>query len=234
MVKESLFKMTYGLYVVSSKNGNKLNGYISNTVFQVTSEPVQMAVVCSKDNFTADMIVQSKVFSISALRKDTKTQLIGTFGYKSGRTLDKFPGFNYKNGRTGVPILLEDTIAWFECELIQTIDAGSHLIFIGTVIDGDLTDASGEPLTYSYYRDVKKGKAPKNAPTYIDIAKIEANLVATGDKYVCPACGYIYDPQVGDPVAGIPAGARFEDLPDSWGCPVCGTEKADFIKKEND
>lgn len=228
---DDLFKITYGLYVVSSVNGRKENGYISNTVFQVTSKPVQLAVACSKNNFTAELIIQSKLFSISALEKNTKSELIATFGYKSGVNTDKFLNVKYKKGKTGVPILLEDTLAWFECELTQTIDIDSHLIFIGKLIDSDILDNVFEPLTYTYYRDVKKGKAPKNAPTYVEMESTSKDLT-NKELYYCPTCGYIYDQDKGDPDGGIAPGTKFEDIADNWVCPVCGTEKADFIKKE--
>lgn len=231
---EAYFKITYGLYVVSSRLDNKLNGFISNTVFQVTAEPAQFAIACSKNNFTADMIKQSNVFALSALQKETRADIIGAFGYRSGKDIDKFVNFNYKIGKTGAPILLDDSIAWFECEVSQTVDMGSHILFIGKVIDGDLIDAAGEPLTYAWYRDVKKGKAPKNAPTFIDANKLkeqaQANLT---QKYTCNACGHIYDPALGDPEHGIPAGTRFEDLPENWVCPLCGAEKTEFSRVEN-
>jgi flavin reductase (DIM6/NTAB) family NADH-FMN oxidoreductase RutF len=229
---EAYFKISYGLYVVGSVNGTKLNGYVSNTVFQVTSEPARFAIACSKNNFTAEMISQSGVFSVSVLQKEARADLIGTFGYKSGKDTEKFSAFKYRLGKTGAPILVDDTLAWFECEVIQTIDTGSHILFIGNVVDGDLLNAAGEPLTYAYYREVKKGKAPKNAPTYIDVEKLKNQVPADKmEKYYCTTCGYIYDPTLGDPEHGIPAGTSFEDLPETWVCPVCGTEKADFAKK---
>ncbi len=230
---EAYFRISYGLYVVSSVMDNKLNGYVSNTVFQVTAEPARFAIACSKNNYTAEMIQHSRVFSISVLKKETRPDILGTFGYKSGRDTDKFTGFSYKKGTTGVPILIDDTLAWFECKVIQTVDTGTHLLFIGDVVDGDLLNSEEEPLTYAYYREVKKGKAPKNAPTYIDAEKLKEQVtLVPSDKYYCTACGYVYDPAQGDPEHGIPAGTRFEDLPETWVCPVCGTEKIDFAKKE--
>jgi flavin reductase (DIM6/NTAB) family NADH-FMN oxidoreductase RutF/rubredoxin len=229
---EAYFKLTYGLYVVSSVMDNKLNGYISNTVFQVTAEPARFAVACSKNNYTAGMIQHSHVFGVSVLQQETRADIIGTFGYKSGKDIQKFSNFQYRTGKTGAPILLDDSLAWFECEVVQTIDTGTHLLFIGNVVDGDLLSADGDPLTYAYYRAVKKGKAPKNAPTYIDAEKLKQKTPAEGaQKYQCTCCGHIYDPEVGDPEHGIPPGTRFEDLPDDWVCPVCGAEKVDFVKK---
>jgi flavin reductase (DIM6/NTAB) family NADH-FMN oxidoreductase RutF/rubredoxin len=230
---EAYFKISYGLYVVGSVMDNKLNGYVSNTVFQVTAEPARFAIACSKNNYTAEMIQHSRVFSISVLKKETRPDILGTFGYKSGRDADKFSGYNFKKGTTGAPVLLDDTLAWFECKVIQMVDTGTHLLFIGDVVDGDLLNASDEPLTYAYYREVKKGKTPKNAPTYINAEEMkeQANS-APSDKYYCTVCGYVYDPAQGDPEHGIPAGTRFEDLPETWTCPVCGAEKIDFAIKE--
>jgi flavin reductase (DIM6/NTAB) family NADH-FMN oxidoreductase RutF/rubredoxin len=230
---EAFFKITYGLYVVSSVNGGKQNGYISNTVFQVTSDPAQFAIACSKNNYTAGMIAESRVFSISVLAQDTRTDIIGTFGYKTGKDMDKFLNLNYKIGKTGSPILLDDTLSWFECEVIQTVDMGTHFLFIGKVVDGDLIDGAGIPLTYAYYREIKKGKAPKNAPTYIDPGKLKNQaLEVLSGIYYCTACGHIYNPEIGDTDSGVAPGTRFEDIPDTWVCPVCGAGKADFAKKD--
>jgi len=227
---EAFFKISYGLYAVCSKSGSKLNGYISNTVFQVTAEPAQFAISCSKNNFSADLISESKAFSISVLEKDTGPDIIGTFGYRSGKDTDKFKDLKYKTGTTGSPILLNNTIAWFECKLINSFDMGSHILFIGELVDHDLCMSDKDPLTYAYYREFKKGKAPKNAPTYIDENKAKAKPSSEKTvKYYCPACGYVYDPEVGDPDSGIAPGTRFEDIPGDWVCPTCGTEKGDFV-----
>jgi flavin reductase (DIM6/NTAB) family NADH-FMN oxidoreductase RutF len=228
---EAYFKVTYGLYVIGAAAENKLNGYVSNTVFQVTAEPARFAIACSKNNYTAELIRKSGAFSASVLQKETRAEIIGMFGYRSGKDINKFQAYKYITGKTGAPVLVEDTLAWFECEVDQTIDTGSHWLFIGNVIDGELLIPLGEPLTYAYYREVKKGKAPKNAPTFIDPEKLK-KPVPEADKYYCTACGYVYDPAIGDPENGFPAGTRFEDLPDTWVCPVCGTPKEDFAKKE--
>lgn len=231
---EALFKVSYGLYIVCAGDEKSCNGFISNAVFQVTSEPPQFALCCNKDNYTVDFIKKYKNYSVSILKQDASSELIGKFGYKSGRVFDKFRGTLKASGKTGTPVVLEDTIAWIECKLVQTFDVGTHLIFIGELIHAELLDKDAEPLTYTYYRKVKKGVAPKNAPTYIDRSKL-LNKPNAGKlaRYQCPACGYIYDPVKGDPDSGIKPGTSFEDLPNGWVCPLCGTEKADFIKLEN-
>jgi flavin reductase (DIM6/NTAB) family NADH-FMN oxidoreductase RutF/rubredoxin len=228
-----LFKITYGLYVVSTKSGDKMNGFISNTVFQVTAEPAQIAVVCSKNNYTAHLISESKILSISVLQKETSSETIRTFGYQSGKDVDKFAGVNYKIGKTGVPILTKDTIAWIECTVEQTLDVGTHIIFITKIVDGEIIDNSQEPLTYAYYHDVKKGKAPKNSPTYINPELIEHTLHALpSEKYKCSVCGYIYDPDNGDEANDIHPGIAFDELPDNYVCPICGADKNFFNKEE--
>jgi flavin reductase (DIM6/NTAB) family NADH-FMN oxidoreductase RutF/rubredoxin len=233
MNPEIFYRISYGLYVVSSTDGKKGNGYVANTVFQVTSKPARFAVACNKENYTCGLISQSQAFAISILKQETKSELIGMFGYKSGRTTDKFASAQYCTGQTGVPILLEDTLAWLECKVVQTVDTGTHMLFVGEVIDGDMLNNSDLPLTYAYYHDVKKGKSPKNAPTYIEPEKIEAASITpvSFGKYVCSSCGHVYDPTEGDPDAGIPAGTRFEDLPEDWVCPVCGAAKSEFVKE---
>jgi rubredoxin len=116
--------------------------------------------------------------------------------------------------------------------VVQTIDVGSHLLFIGEIVDSELLKTDEEPLTYAYYHEVKKGKAPKNAPTYIDAEKLKQQVRSSlPDKYYCTTCGFVYDPAIGDPEHDIPAGTRFEDLPKNWVCPVCGAVKADFARK---
>jgi flavin reductase (DIM6/NTAB) family NADH-FMN oxidoreductase RutF/rubredoxin len=229
-----LFKITYGLYVISTKNGNKMNGFISNTVSQVTADPAQIAVTCSKNNFTAGMISESKILSISVLIKETSSAIIGTFGYHSGKDIDKFSGVNYKIGKTGAPILTDDTLAWIECTVEQTFDVGTHIIFIAKIVDGEILDNSKEPLTYAYYREIKKGKAPKNAPTYINPEILEHKQQSvTTEKYKCSVCGYIYDPDNGDDANDIHPGIAFADLPDNYVCPLCGADKSFFTITED-
>jgi flavin reductase (DIM6/NTAB) family NADH-FMN oxidoreductase RutF/rubredoxin len=225
---EAYFKITYGLFVVSSGNEGEKNAFIANTAFQVTAEPPQFAIACSKNNASCELIQRSNVYAISILQRDTKPEIMGTFGYKSGVAVDKFKNFHYKIGQTGVPILLDDVVAYFECEVVQSLDVGSHILFIGKVVDGDLLMPDKEPLTYTYYREVKKGMSPKNSPTYIDRKKLEESKKKNYDKYQCFTCGYIYDPEDGDQLGGIKPGTLFSDLPDDWICPVCGTPKTDF------
>ncbi len=228
---EALFKISYGLYIVSSGNEENGNGFISNTFFQVTSEPAKFASCCNKDNHTAELIKKTGAFSASILSTNTEPAIITKFGYKSGRDINKFEGLQLIYGETGVPIVLNDCIAYMECKLLETIDMGSHYMFIGELVQAKIIDESLEPITYAYFRKVRKGSAPKNAPTYVDRSKLIKKPVSSSfNKYKCLACGYVYDEELGDPENNISPGTKFEDLPESWVCPVCGTEKEDFVK----
>ena len=230
---EALFKISYGLYIVCSGDENRGNGFISNTIFQVTAEPPQFGACCSKDNFTASLIREYSCFSVSVLHTDTPPDIFGRFGYKSGKDTDKLEGMQLQYGETGAPIVLNEAIAYFECRVVQTIDLGTHWLFIAELVQAKVLDDTKDPITYLHYRQVRKGVAPKNAPTYIDKSKLEKKDTGSGFKqYKCTACGHIYDEAIGDPDNGYKAGTRFEDLPDNWVCPVCGAEKEDFIENQ--
>jgi flavin reductase (DIM6/NTAB) family NADH-FMN oxidoreductase RutF/rubredoxin len=219
----ALFKVSYGLYIVCAGSKENGNGYISNTVFQVTSEPPRFATCCNKDNHTVGLIQSSGVFSVSVLQIDAGVRTIGAFGYKSGKDTDKLKEMDVRYGETGVPIVLNDAIAFLEFKVVETIDVGTHLMFIGELVHSEVLDDNTDALTYEHYRKEKKGVAPKNAPTYIDKSKLEkAAGGETFAKYECPACGYIYDEEK--------EGVKFDDLRDDWECPVCGEEKSEFIK----
>jgi len=226
MDKKALFHISYGLYVVTSVKGNEKNGFIGNTVFQITSKPARMALGVSVDNYTHDFIKESKSFAVSIINQEVDTNLIKTFGYMSGKDVDKFAEIEWKESENGLPLICKDINATFECKVVEEVNFGSHTIFVGEVISEEVIDDSIPVLTYEYYRNVLKGKAPKNAPTYTE----DSTPTAPNDdpKYVCGVCGYEYDPAAGDPDHGIEPGTKFEDIPDDWVCPLCGSPKAVF------
>ncbi len=237
MNPEIFYSLSYGLYLVTARYAEKKNGYVANTVFQVTAEPAQVAISCNKDNLTASMIAGSGYFGVSVLAQDASKTLIGRFGYRSGKEIDKFEETAFIETPENIPVVTEDCVAWFTCKVVQTVDTGSHLLFIGEILTGDVIDAHQQPLTYDYYRKNRHGRSPKNAPTYIkpekenevvEIQKEQASKTVAGQKWICTVCDHIYDPAEGDPEAGVAPGTPFESLPDNWVCPVCGAEKADF------
>jgi len=223
---KALYKLGYGLYVVTSQKGERLNGQIANTVFQVTSEPPTIAVSINRNNLTWEYITESKVFAVSVLCQDTPLSFIGHFGFKSGRDIDKFEGVNYKAGDTGAPVVLENAVAYLEARVTQQMEVGTHTIFIGEVVNAEIV-ADKACMTYDYYHQIKGGATPKAAATYI-AEKKETEPVM--EKYRCTICGYIYDPDTGDPDSDIGPGTPFDQLPDDWVCPVCGAAKSEFEK----
>jgi len=228
-------KITYGLYLVCSRDGDKLNGHVSNTVFQVTADPPQFLISTHKKNLTTDYIRSSGAFSVSILQQDVTLEFLGPWGFKTGKEAEKFKNISYKFGVTGAPIVLDKSVAYLECKVLDEIDAGTHILFIGRAIDAKVLDDYHKPLTYGYYREVIRGLSPENSPTYtgdkIDRTSTEEStpVVPGMKKYRCNVCGYVYDPEEGDPHSGIKPGTAFEDIPDNWECPICGVTKKDFV-----
>jgi len=163
---KALHNLSYGLYVVASQKQGKLNAQIANTVVQVTSEPPTISVCINKQNLTHEFITESKVFVASVLSQDTPLSFIGHFGFKSGKEVDKLKDVNYKLGEAKAPIVLDHSLAYLEARVINQLDVGTHTIFIGELVGADVL-REGEPMTYAYYRQVKRGTTPKTAPSYI-------------------------------------------------------------------
>lgn len=158
--------LSYGLYIVTSRDHEKKNGQVVNTVIQVTSDPLRVAVIVNKKNLTHDYISRSKVFGVTVLEESAPMSFFGPFGFRSGRDVDKFAKVAYKEGTTGCPLIVDHALSVLEAEVFDEIDLGSHTIFIGNVIRSEMIK-SGKPLTYRYYHEELKGKSPPNAPTFI-------------------------------------------------------------------
>jgi flavin reductase (DIM6/NTAB) family NADH-FMN oxidoreductase RutF len=163
--KTSLHKLSYGVYVVCSKNAEKFNGQIANSLFQVTAEPPTIAVSINKQNLTHQCIDICKSFSVSILNRNTPLSFIGTFGFKSGRDIDKFKNIHYKLNKSNTPIVTENAVACLEASVCDKLDVGTHTIFVGAVTNAEML-TSDAPMTYEYYHTVKGGYTPKTAPTY--------------------------------------------------------------------
>ncbi len=224
----ALYKISYGLYVITSKKGDKINGQTANALIQVTGEPPQLAIGINTQNLTNEFIKESGVFAVSIISQDTPLDFIGQFGFKSGRDINKFEKVNYKTGSTGAPLITDNTVAVLEAEVKHQMEVGTHTLFVGEVVDSEVL-REGEPMTYAYYHQVKRGTTPKTAPTF----RIAYRKAAASASYQCTICGYTYDPEKGDPDAGIPPRTPFEDIPhswDSWKCPLCGAGKDQFKK----
>lgn len=164
---ESLFKLSYSMCIVSSKKNGRYNGCILNTVFQLTPEPPMVAISLNNQSLTNEYINDSGVFAVSILSEDTPMPLIGRFGFRSGREIDKFEKLAYKTGVTGAPVITDHTVAFLEAAVTNSINVESHTLFIAKIAACE-TLRDSEPMTYNYYRDIKHGKTPKTAATYIN------------------------------------------------------------------
>lgn len=206
-----LWNISYGVYIISAMDGNRPTGCIVNSVMQVTATPATIAVSINHDNFTNECIRKTNRFAISILLEDTDPSIIGTFGFSSGKNVNKFDGVPYEM-KENLPVL-KDSAGYIVCKVIDKMETDTHTVFLGEVIDGDVFNESGQVMTYAYYHKVVKGKSPKNAPTYMPDADEKQNVNTS--KYQCQICGYIYEG---------------ETLPQDFKCPICGQGVEHFKK----
>lgn len=202
MDNKAMYKLSYGLFVLTAKRGEKENGCITNTAIQVASEPNQIAVAVNKGNFTHDMIMETKKCNISVISEAADFELFRHFGFQSGRDTDKFADFSdCKRAENGIPYITKGTNAFFSIEVTKTLDLGSHTLFVGTPTAMEMLSDEAS-VTYAYYQSNIKprpeavGKTPDGQTVWR-----------------CKICGYEY---VG------------EELPEDFICPICKHPAADF------
>ena len=161
----AFFTMSSGLYVVSSTDGELRAGCVINTATQVTAEPPRIMVAVHKDNVTTGVIGRSGAFALTALDQTSDMPYIGNFGFRSSDTYDKFATYRTAVSEVGSPYCPEHACAVYGCRLIDTVDVGTHYLFIGEVEQAErLSDEP--PLTYAYYHSTLKGKTPPKASSY--------------------------------------------------------------------
>lgn len=204
--------MSYGVYILTAMDGDRPCGCVANSAMQITAEPATIAVSVNHGNYTHDLIEKTGLFGLNVMPETTDAGLIGTFGFQSGREVNKFDGVPYEI--VGSVPVLQESCGHFVCRVIKTMETETHTVFLGEVLDYDvLNDA--EPMTYDYYHKVIKGRAPKSAPTYIEKEDFSLD---TKTRYVCSLCKYEYDGEI-----------PFEELPDDYVCPICGLPKSAFV-----
>ena len=214
-----LRNLSYGLYAIGVKGKDGPSACIVNTVIQVTStSPAIVAISMNHNNYSHQCICENGVFTVSVLSEDTSGTVIGALGFNSGRDVNKLSNVRHKVLAEGVPVIKENTCCWFLCRVVGNVETPTHTVFLAEIVAGS-DKSAGKPMTYSYYHEVIKGSAPKNAPTYQpEDADLDDN---NGESFICTICGYVYsDPQV-----------SFEELPDDWVCPICGAPKTAFKRK---
>ena len=175
-----LFKIGYGLYVLTAREDEKDNGCIVNTVMQVTSDPCQIAVCVNKNNYTCEMIQHTKKFNVSVLAEGVSFEVFKNFGFQSGRNTDKFTNFtDVKRSPNGVLYITKNTNAYISAFVQQEIDLGTHIMFIAQLVEAEIL--SEEPtVTYDYYQ---KNIKPKPQ---------------TSEKkgWRCKICGFVYENEI--------------------------------------
>ncbi len=210
MNENTMYKLSYGLFVLTARDGEKDNGCIINTAGQVTSTPNRISIAVNKGNFTTDMILKTNQFNLSILSEEAEFELVKRFGFQSGRDANKFAGYTHmERSENGVYYVKEGTNGFISGNVIQTIDVGTHMLFIADVMDMEiLSDCPS--ATYAYYHANIKPK-PENKKT--------ENREDSEKKTVwrCKICGYEY---VG------------EELPKDYICPICKHPASDFEKVE--
>lgn len=166
MNKKALFQLSYGVYIVCSQYEENFSGCIINTTTQITAEEKpKISIAVNKDNYTNELIQKSKKANISVLLQTTPFKFIGKFGFRTGREFNKLDGTNYKMGTNKIPVITENTSAYLECSVLESIDVGTHTLFILEVDDAEILEENSV-LTYDYYHNVIKGKTPPKASTY--------------------------------------------------------------------
>ncbi len=176
MDSKAMFQISYGLYVAASKFDKKMNGCIVNTVMQVTSNPLQIAAAVNKENLTCELIQKSNMLSLSVLSETAPFSLFQHFGFQSGRETDKFVDYPFQMTEQELPYLTEHATAFIDCKVTNTVDLGTHMLFICSVNDCEVLSAE-KAMTYSYYHENVKPKP-------------EASTVK---GWRCTVCGYVYE-----------------------------------------
>lgn len=204
MDKKAMYKLSYGLFVLTARDGEKDNGCIINTAIQAASEPNQLSICVNKANYTHDMIERTGKFTVSVLSEQADFELFKRFGFQSGRDVDKFTNFTgCARGADGLYYITEGTNAYISVTVDKTVDLGSHTMFIGEITDmAVLSDTPS--TTYEYYQNHIKPKPQAVGKTN------EGQTI-----WRCRICGYEY---VG------------EEIPDDFICPICKHPASDFEK----
>ena len=206
MDKKALFKLSYGLFVLTAKDGSKDNGCIINTAVQLTDTPKRITIAVNKANFTHDMILKTRKFNVSVLSEKSQFSTFRHWGFQTGRKVDKSVGITYERSENGLIYIVEGANAFLSAKVLNTVDLGSHTMFIAEVTDAAVLDEAADSATYAFYHRHIKPSPPKPA----------------GEKkkgWICTICGYIYEGEV---------------LPPDFVCPICKHPASDFKPLENE
>ena len=193
-----MFKLSYGLFVLTAKNEKGDNGCIINTVTQLTDIPKRITIAVNKANYTHDMIMETGEFNVSVLSTDVPFSVFQHFGFQSGKDVDKFETWSQaQRSQNGLLYLNEYTNAFLSGKVISSMDFGTHTLFVADVTEAKVL-TNDPSVTYAYYFDHVK-------PKPLNLEKKEG--------FICKICGYVYE---GD------------ELPEDFICPLCKHGADDF------
>ena len=200
MDKKSLYSLSYGVFMLGTRAGERKNGCITNTCIQVANSPTRVAISVLNSNYSCDLLKEGGVFSLSMLDQTATFETISHFGFQSGRDVDKLKDKGLPEDVNGVPYLKEQCCAVISCKVISMQDLGSHTLFVAEVVDGEvLSDVP--PLTYADYQSKVKPKPEQK--------KEDKKIVG----WRCKICKYEY---------------KGSELPADFSCPLCGHGPEDF------
>lgn len=202
--KEAMYKLTYGLFMLTTTNGQKQNGCIVNTVTMLTDNPKRIVVFVNKANYSEELLRKTGIFNVSVLTEKTPFDIFKQFGFQSGRDVDKFEGGRYATSENGLYYLPEYANAVLSARVVDCYDYDTHTLFVAEVTEAKTLNAD-KSVTYEYYQNSIKPK-PNAAPA--------AETQGKG-KWVCKICGYVHEG---------------EELPADFVCPWCKHPAEDFEK----
>ena len=217
--------LSYGLYIISAKSGDKAAGCVVNTFQQVTSKPARVSVAINKENVTAGVVLEAGRFEATVLSENASMEHIGLFGFRSSADVDKFAEAAHAFDAAGVPYPTEAAVAHFGARVIESIDVGTHWLIVGEVEEAEVLSTE-TPMTYAYYHQVKGGKTPPKASSYEPAEAVSAETAAPAAApepaaprigWRCMICGYVVE---------------MDELPDDFTCPMCGMGRDMFERVE--
>ena len=224
MIDRKAFRsLSSGLYLITAKAGDVRCGCVVNTLVQVASEPATLSVSLNKENATTAAVRQAGRFTASCLSEQADMQLIGTFGFHTSTELDKFAQHASARDEAGMPYVAEQCCAWFSAKVVSELDLGTHVLFVGEVQECAKVADAAAPMTYAFYHQVKGGKTPPKASSYLgEEQPAVASVQSNGDEqpkvaWRCTICGHM---------------EYVDELPDDFVCPVCGVGKEFFERVE--
>ena len=206
MNRKAFSRINYGLFIVGAELDGKPQGCIVNSLHQVKSSmPFKFSLTVNKSNETFKAIEAKGSFAATVLAKDTPKDLVNLFGYKSGRVVNKFDGFDVERDGAGNPYVKDHALARFSCKVVEKLDLGTYMLYIAETMEAEVL-GEGPALTVDDFKN-DGGSTP---PTATVVRTLEGN-----EGWRCTICGYV---------------AEKETLPDGYQCPICRANKDKFVK----